>query len=120
MASFTHWRARSVMWYLAIAESTAGFSPARILSMEGRWSSGAPIRLHGADGRLLAIGKVSWGSDDPADAARVDLHIGVAAWRDEPHLRNPEVLGDAGDRPEVRGQPGPDEDDCRRGHGGNY
>ena len=28
MASFTHRRARSVRWYLAIAEITAGFSPA--------------------------------------------------------------------------------------------
>src|SRR5207247_2357133 len=27
IASFTHWRARSVMWYLAIAEITEGFSP---------------------------------------------------------------------------------------------
>jgi tRNA pseudouridine55 synthase len=50
------------------ARHGTGFSPSRILSTEGRWSSGAPIRLHGADGQLLAIGKVSWGSDDPAGA----------------------------------------------------
>jgi tRNA pseudouridine55 synthase len=49
----------------AVRHGTA-FSPSRIRSTEGQWSSGTPIRLHGADGRLLAIGKVSWGSDDPA------------------------------------------------------
>ena len=37
----------------------------RILRTQGQWSSGTPIRLYGADGRLLAIGKAPWGSEDP-------------------------------------------------------
>jgi tRNA pseudouridine55 synthase len=54
----------------------AGFSPARIVSTEGTWTGGAPVRLHGADGRLLAIGKAPWGSDDPwqcsADIVKIE------------------------------------------------
>jgi tRNA pseudouridine55 synthase len=50
------------------ARHGTAFSPSRIRSTEGQWSSGAPIRLHGADGRLVGIGKVSWGSDDPVGA----------------------------------------------------
>ena len=53
-----------------------GFSPARIVSTEGTWTGGAPVRLHGADGRLLAIGKAPWGSEDPwqdsADIVKIE------------------------------------------------
>jgi tRNA pseudouridine55 synthase len=53
-----------------------GFSPARIVRTEGTWTGGAPVRLHGADGRLLAIGKAPWGSEDPwqdsADIVKIE------------------------------------------------
>ena len=49
-----------------------GFSPARILDTEGTWTSGMPVRLHGPDGRLLAIGKAPWASKDPAWQASTD------------------------------------------------
>lgn len=45
-----------------------GFSRTGILSTEGNWISGAPIRLHSPDGRLVAIGKAPWGSGDPTGA----------------------------------------------------
>jgi tRNA pseudouridine55 synthase len=35
-----------------------------ILKSEGQWVAGSAVRLHGADGQLLAIGKVPWNSDD--------------------------------------------------------
>ena len=50
-----------------------GFSPARILDTEGTWTSGTPVRLHGPDGRLLAIGKAPWASKDPAWQASADI-----------------------------------------------
>jgi tRNA pseudouridine55 synthase len=53
-----------------------GFSPARIVGTEGIWTSGSPIRLHGTDGQLLAIGKAPWGSEDPwqdsADIVKIE------------------------------------------------
>jgi len=50
-----------------------GFSGAGILSTEGQWSAGSPVRVYGADGRLIAIGTTPWGSEDPkgADSAAV-------------------------------------------------
>ncbi len=46
------------------ARHGTGFSAARILRTEGQWRRDAPIRLHSADGRLMAIGKASSGSGD--------------------------------------------------------
>lgn len=37
-------------------------APSCILQTEGRWNRGEPVRLHAADGRLLAIATTSWSS----------------------------------------------------------
>src|SRR5438132_752666 len=50
-----------------------GFSAARIVGTEGTWTSGSPVRLHGTDGRLLAIGKAPWGSHEPAWQGSADI-----------------------------------------------
>ena len=50
------------------AQHGTGFSGAGILSTEGQWIVGSPIRVHGTDGRLIAIGKAPWGSEDPKGA----------------------------------------------------
>jgi len=46
------------------ARHGTGVPAARIVRVEGRWSRGDAVRLYATDGRLLAIGKAPWGSDD--------------------------------------------------------
>jgi hypothetical protein len=46
------------------ARHGTGFSATRVLRTEGHWRCDTPIRLHSADGRLMAIGKSSSGSGD--------------------------------------------------------
>ena len=46
------------------ARHGTGFSASRVLRTEGHWRRDAPIRLHSADGRLMAIGTASSGSED--------------------------------------------------------
>jgi len=46
------------------ARHGTGVPAGRIVRVEGRWGRGDAVRLYATDGRLLAIGKAPWGSDD--------------------------------------------------------